>query len=101
MSCSIRKHCALVSGSSAQPLGDSNRMIDKRRLLAAALAAMTLIVGPLARAQSFPDARITMMVGFGAGGMTDVTSRILAAKLEKLLGVTVIVENKGGAGGTR
>jgi tripartite-type tricarboxylate transporter receptor subunit TctC len=75
-------------------------MIDKHRLLAAALAAMTLIVGPFAQAQGFPDARITMMVGFGAGGMTDVTSRILAAKLEKLLGVTVIVENKGGAGGT-
>jgi tripartite-type tricarboxylate transporter receptor subunit TctC len=41
-----------------------------------------------------------MVVGFGAGGMTDVTSRILANKLEKILGVTVIVENKGGAGGT-
>ena len=41
-----------------------------------------------------------MVVGFGAGGMTDVTSRMLANKLEKLLGTTVIVENKGGAGGT-
>jgi tripartite-type tricarboxylate transporter receptor subunit TctC len=51
-------------------------------------------------AQSFPEGRITMVVGFGAGGMTDVTSRILASKLEKLLGTTVIVENRTGAGGT-
>jgi len=51
-------------------------------------------------AQSFPERRITMVVGFGVGGMTDVTSRILANKLEKLLGTTVIVENRGGAGGT-
>src|SRR5262249_59406553 len=51
-------------------------------------------------AQSFPEGRITMVVGFGAGGMTDVTSRILAGKLEKLLGTTVMVENRAGAGGT-
>jgi len=55
--------------------------------------------GP-ASAQGFPEGRITMVVGFGAGGMTDVTSRMLANKLEKLLATTVIVENKGGAGGT-
>jgi len=53
-----------------------------------------------ASAQAFPEGRITMVVGFGAGGMTDVTSRMLANKLEKLLATTVIVENKGGAGGT-
>jgi tripartite-type tricarboxylate transporter receptor subunit TctC len=53
-----------------------------------------------ASAQNFPEGRITMVVGFGAGGMTDVTSRILANKLEKLLGTTAIVENRSGAGGT-
>jgi len=77
-------------------------MIDKRRLLAAVLAAgvAAAVPGGAALAQAFPEGRVTMVVGFGAGGMTDVTSRILANKLEKLLGTTVIVENKGGAGGT-
>jgi tripartite-type tricarboxylate transporter receptor subunit TctC len=53
-----------------------------------------------ASAQKYPDGRITMVVGFGAGGMTDVSSRILANKLEKLLKTTIIVENRAGAGGT-
>src|SRR5262245_7058308 len=71
-----------------------------RRLLAtAAVLAASLACGP-AQAQTYPEQRITMVVGFGAGGMTDVSSRILAAKLEKLLATTIIIENKGGAGGT-
>ena len=69
-----------------------------KALLALGLLA-SLLCGQAA-AQSFPEGRLTMVVGFGAGGMTDVTSRILANKLEKILGATVIVENKGGAGGT-
>jgi tripartite-type tricarboxylate transporter receptor subunit TctC len=75
-------------------------MIDRRRLLATAALAMTAMPAAPAIAQRFPDRRVTMMVGFGAGGMTDVTSRILAKKLEELLNATVIVENRAGAGGT-
>jgi tripartite-type tricarboxylate transporter receptor subunit TctC len=75
-------------------------MIGRRVILGAALLAMTAVaIGASAQAQQYPEGRITMVVGFGAGGMTDVTSRMLAAKLEKLLGTTVIVENKAGAGG--
>jgi len=51
-------------------------------------------------AAAYPDGPITMVVGFGAGGMTDVSSRIFAEKLEEILGVRVLVENKPGAGGT-
>jgi tripartite-type tricarboxylate transporter receptor subunit TctC len=72
--------------------------VKANALLALGLLA-SLLCGQAA-AQSFPEGRLTMVVGFGAGGMTDVTSRILANKLEKILGATVIVENKGGAGGT-
>ena len=75
-------------------------MIGRRVILGTALLAMTAVaIGASAQAQQYPEGRITMVVGFGAGGMTDVTSRMLAAKLEKLLGTTVIVENKAGAGG--
>lgn len=51
-------------------------------------------------AAAFPDQPITLVVGFGAGGMTDVSSRIIAEKLEEVTGTTVIVENRPGAGGT-
>lgn len=61
--------------------------------LAAGIAADT------ARADDFPNEPITMLIGFGAGGMTDVSSRIIAEKLEEILGVRVLVENRPGAGG--
>ena len=41
-----------------------------------------------------------MIVPFGAGGSTDIVGRIAAEAMSKSLGVSVIVENKGGAGGT-
>ncbi len=64
------------------------------------VAALALGLGLAAQAQAFPDQPITLVVGFGAGGMTDVSSRIIAEKLEEVTGTTVIVENRPGAGGT-
>src|SRR5436309_9973109 len=52
-----------------------------------------------ARAQTFPDRPIKMIVGFSAGGGTDVIARILAQKLSESLGQTVVVENRTGASG--
>jgi tripartite-type tricarboxylate transporter receptor subunit TctC len=77
-------------------------MIGRRGTLAglAATAAALTIGAHATVAQIFPDKRINIIVGFGAGGMTDVTSRMLGRHLEKTLGLTVIVENKVGAGGT-
>jgi tripartite-type tricarboxylate transporter receptor subunit TctC len=62
--------------------------------IAAMLAAMP------AAAQNYPERTITMVVPFGAGGSTDIVGRIAADAMAKALGVSVIVENKGGAGGT-
>jgi tripartite-type tricarboxylate transporter receptor subunit TctC len=54
-----------------------------------------------AAAQEWPAARpIHMMVGFGAGGGTDVATRIVAEPLGEVLGQRLVVENKPGAGGT-
>ncbi len=61
---------------------------------AAMLAAM-----PVA-AQKYPERTITMIVPFGAGGSTDIVGRIAADAMSKALGVSMIIENKGGAGGT-
>ena len=69
-----------------------------RRLFASALLASAL---PLAQAQDYPNTQVTLVVPFTAGGPTDKVARDLAEALRKPLGQTVIVDNVGGAGGTR
>ena len=65
-------------------------------VLAIALSMLTFNVG----AQSWPDKPIHLIVPFPPGGGTDTFARPLAAQLSKELGQQVIVESKGGAGGT-
>lgn len=65
----------------------------------AALAAPLLLALP-ARAQSFPDRPVTLVVNYGAGGNTDVSARALARGLERALGQPVVVTNRAGAEGT-
>ena len=50
-------------------------------------------------AQSYPVKPVRILVGFSAGGGTDVTARMLAQKLSEYLGQPVIVENRAGSGG--
>ena len=50
-------------------------------------------------AQAFPSRPVTLIVGFAAGGATDTAARIIAKKLSENMGVSVVVDNKAGAGG--
>ncbi|TAJ31067.1 tripartite tricarboxylate transporter substrate-binding protein [Bosea sp. (in: a-proteobacteria)] len=75
-------------------------MTTTRRAAIAAIAGLaTLACGPVL-AQSWPQRPVTFIVPFPGGGGTDAFARPLAAALDPLLGQRVIIENRGGAGGT-
>ncbi len=63
------------------------------------LAATVSAVARPASAQSYPTQTITFQVAFAAGGIADVVTRLVGQKLSERLGQTVVVENRGGAGG--
>jgi tripartite-type tricarboxylate transporter receptor subunit TctC len=72
----------------------------RRRTVVAILALAALVAGP-ARAQSdWPTKPVRLVVGFAAGGISDVLARAIAAKMSTIVGQQVIVDNKPGAGTT-
>jgi tripartite-type tricarboxylate transporter receptor subunit TctC len=76
--------------------------LTRRRFIQQAAAASALGAGTLARAQSgaWPNRPVTFVVPFPSGGGTDAFARPLSAQLTRALGKQVIVDNRGGAGGT-
>jgi tripartite-type tricarboxylate transporter receptor subunit TctC len=66
------------------------------------LTAAILLGSPLlAHAQAnYPNKPIRLIIAFPAGGSTDIVGRIVAQKLSERLGQPIVVENRGGAGGT-
>ena len=75
-------------------------MTTSRRHLLWAAAALAAFGSATASAQTWPAKPITIVVPFPAGGGTDAFARPLTAMLTKNLGRQVIIDNKGGAGGT-
>ncbi|HLU04450.1 MAG TPA: tripartite tricarboxylate transporter substrate binding protein, partial [Advenella sp.] len=70
-------------------------MIEK--VIAGALATTLIVAGPALAA--YPDKPVRIIVPFVPGGSSDITARAIAPGMEKVLGQTVIVENKPGANG--
>lgn len=81
------------------------RIIERSYLKAWVLAAACLLTISVAlapdfsHAEEFPDRPIRLIVPYAAGGGIDVAARLFADSLSKQLGQSVVVENRGGAGG--
>src|SRR6186713_146337 len=76
----------------------------RRKPMKPALTVVCMLCGlaltQAALAQSYPDRPVRIVVSFPPGGSTAFSARILAAHLPKTLGQTIVVDNRGGAGGS-
>ncbi|MBL6652627.1 MAG: tripartite tricarboxylate transporter substrate binding protein, partial [Reyranella sp.] len=71
--------------------------MNRRTLILASLVASA--AGGARAQQTFPSQPIKLVVPFPPGGGTDALARAIQEPMQKVLGQTVIVDNKGGAGG--
>ena len=69
------------------------------RLIVVFGLALAAAMPAVAQSDNYPSKPITLVVGYPPGGSTDLTGRALAAELSKRLGVPVVIDNVGGAGG--
>ncbi|MEA2936594.1 MAG: hypothetical protein QOC56_98 [Alphaproteobacteria bacterium] len=75
-----------------------NQMCHSSIVIVALIAALPIATPCVA--QTYPDRPITLVVPYPAGGGNDVLARLVGEKMAKSLGQSIVVENRGGAGGT-
>lgn len=74
--------------------------MDRRGVLKLAASAVALGAGTAQAQSSWPTKPVTMIVPFPAGGGTDAFARPLSAQFSRMTGKQLIIDNRGGAGGT-
>jgi tripartite-type tricarboxylate transporter receptor subunit TctC len=75
-------------------------VLTKRAFLCTAAAAGAGAVSGVASAQTYPSKPIRIVVGFAPGGPADVMARLIGQRMTPVLGQSIIIDNRPGAGGT-
>jgi len=90
----VRRMAKVVNSSYEAPMSSKARL----KIVAFALAACAFALSAGGALAAYPERIIKIVVPFAPGGGTDVVARTLAQELARELGVSVIIENKPGAG---
>jgi tripartite-type tricarboxylate transporter receptor subunit TctC len=72
---------------------------SRRNALAAAASMLAVLALPAAAQTAYPGKPITLVVPFAPGGGNDILARAIAPRMSQLLGQTIVIDNKPGAGG--
>jgi tripartite-type tricarboxylate transporter receptor subunit TctC len=75
------------------------RLRFSRHALAVAAVSTLVLSGGMATAETYPENKITLIVAFAPGGIADTLARLIGQGLSERLHHSVVVENRGGAGG--
>src|SRR5215203_683256 len=73
--------------------------VHARLAAAALLFVLTASMAPLQAQTNYPDKPVRIIVPYGAGGVADVTTRLVAQKVSETMGQSFVIENRPGAGG--
>lgn len=89
-----------MARATTRKAGNGDKTMGTSTLLRALCSVAILVSATSTFAAPFPDKPVHLIVPFPPGGTTDVVARRISQKVGEILGQPVIIENKGGAGGT-
>src|SRR5690349_21361019 len=88
-----------TSQETAHKEGELMLHLHKFRIATVAMMTATLLGSQHAKADTYPSNKITFIVAFAAGGVADTVARLIGQGVSERLKQTVVIENRGGAGG--
>jgi tripartite-type tricarboxylate transporter receptor subunit TctC len=92
------RHTFRENSANGGRFGMQRSWLGPSRWVLAVLGVLLVGIGAV-QAQGYPNKKITIVVGFTAGGFADTLARYVGQKLSDKFGQAVVIENRGGAGG--